>query len=557
MKVPQLGAIERLERDARRVGEIIAVLVKYGLADWLKSIPGSRVHEWLRSAEGQAISEHTTAERVRLAFTELGTTFIKLGQMLGTRPDLIGLDLARELSGLQTHTRADPPEVVEALLTAELGAPPAERFAHFEPAAFASASIAQVHRARLPSGERVVVKVQRTGIEKRIQSDLSILASLAELAQKHVAEFKPYEPVALVRQFRRTILQELDFTRERRNLETFALNFANDDAIHFPRAWPEYSSRRVLTMEELTGIQGSEAERLQASPANLSDFARRGAGMYLEMIFRDSFYHADPHPGNLMWLPGGVVGVLDCGMTGRLDEGLRDDIENLLLAVAQKDAEGLTDAVWHLSSIPPDCPREQLRADLADFVAEYAGQSIRELDLSGALQRLTEIIRRHRLFLPPGVSLLLRTLVLLEGTAQLLSPAFSLAEVIEPFYSRVIGRRLSPRRILLRLQRSYRDWDRLLGALPRELHSALMQIRVGRFTVHLDHRHLDPVVNRLVLGIMTASLFLGSSLLWSMKAPPLLGGVSVFGAAGYLLAVYLGWRLFRAVRKSGNVDSRD
>ncbi|MCB1129413.1 MAG: AarF/ABC1/UbiB kinase family protein, partial [Verrucomicrobiae bacterium] len=185
-------------------------------------------------------------------------------------------------------------------------------------------------------------------------------------------------------------------------------------AIHFPRAWPEYSSRRVLTMEELTGIQGSEVERLQASPANLSDFARRGAGMYLEMIFRDSFYHADPHPGNLMWLPGGVVGVLDCGMTGRLDEGLRDDIENLLLAVAQKDAEGLTDAVWHLSSIPPDCPREQLRADLADFVAEYAGQSIRELDLSGALQRLTEIIRRHRLFLPPGVSLLLRTLVLLE-----------------------------------------------------------------------------------------------------------------------------------------------
>jgi ubiquinone biosynthesis protein len=557
MNVLKPGAIEHLERNTRRVAEIIGVLVKYGLADWLKSIPWSRMNTWLRSAEGQAISEHTTAERVRLAFTELGTTFIKLGQMLGTRPDLIGLDLARELSSLQTHTRADPPEVVRALLAEELGSPLEERFAEFEPEAFASASIAQVHRGRLHSGERVVVKVQRTGVGKRVESDLSILAGLAELAQKHVAELKPYEPVGLVRQFRRTILHELDFTRERRNLETFALNFASDPTVHFPRPWPEHSSRRVLTMEELNGIPGAEPDRLKASPADLGAFARRGATMYLEMIFRDSFYHADPHPGNLMWLPGGVVGVLDCGMTGRLDEAMRDDIENLLLAVAQKDAEGLTDAVWQLSSIPPDCPREQLRADLADFVAEYADQSIRELDLSGALQRLTEIIRRHRLFLPPGVSLLLRTLVLLEGTAQLLSPAFSLAEVIAPFYTRAIGRRLSPRRILLRLQRSYRDWDRLFSTLPRELHSALMQILVGRFAVHLDHRHLDPVVNRLVLGIMTASLFLGSSLLWSMKAPPLLGGVSVFGAAGYLLAVYLGWRLFRAVRKSGNVDSKD
>ncbi len=552
-----LGAIERLERDTRRVAEIVGVLAKYGLADWLKSIPLAAVRERLRSVEGQPINELATNERFRLALTELGTTFIKLGQMLSTRPDVIGIDLAEELSRLQSDTQPDEAAIIRAILTEELGRPPEEVFGFFADEAFASASIAQVHLARLPTGENVVVKIQKANIQTQVESDLSILAGLAELAEKHVEQLKPYEPVALVRQFRRTILRELDFHTERRNLEEFARNFSDDPGIRFPRPWPEFSSRRVLTMERFEGVLGSETDGLKATGVDLGEFARRGANMYLEMIFRDSFYHADPHPGNLMLLPGGVIGVLDCGMAGRLDESLRDEIEALLLAVAQRDAEALTDAVFLIGAVPANVAREQLRADLADFVAEYTGQSINELDLAGALRSLADIIRRHRISLPPGVSLLLRTLVVLEGTAQLLNPDFSLAEVIQPFYTRAVGRRLSPQRLWLRLQRSYRDWDRLLQSLPRDLTETLQRLRSGRLTVHLDHRHLDPVVNRLVLGILSASLFLGSSFLWSMKAPPLLFGVSVFGAAGYLMSVYLGWKLLRAVKHSGSVESRD
>lgn len=552
-----LGAIERLERDTRRVAEIVGVLAKYGLADWLKSIPLAAVRERLRSVEGQLINELATNERFRLALTELGTTFIKLGQMLSTRPDVIGIELAEELSRLQSDTQPDEAATIRAILTEELGRPPEEVFGFFADEAFASASIAQVHLARLPTGENVVVKIQKANIQTQVESDLSILAGLAELAEKHVEQLKPYEPVALVRQFRRTILRELDFHTERRNLEEFARNFADDPGIRFPRPWPEFSSRRVLTMERFEGVLGSDTDGLKVTGVDLDEFARRGANMYLEMIFRDSFYHADPHPGNLMLLPGGVIGVLDCGMAGRLDESLRDEIEALLLAVAQRDAEALTDAVFLIGAVPANVAREQLRADLADFVAEYTGQSINELDLAGALRSLADIIRRHRISLPPGVSLLLRTLVVLEGTAQLLNPDFSLAEVIQPFYTRAVGRRLSPQRLWLRLQRSYRDWDRLLQSLPRDLTETLQRLRSGRLTVHLDHRHLDPVVNRLVLGILSASLFLGSSFLWSMKAPPLLFGVSVFGAAGYLMSVYLGWKLLRAVKHSGSVESRD
>jgi ubiquinone biosynthesis protein len=279
--------------------------------------------------------------------------------------------------------------------------------------------------------------------------------------------------------------------------------------------------------------------------------------MYLEMIFRDSFYHADPHPGNLMLLPEQVVGVMDCGMAGRINDSLRDDIEALLMAVVEKDAGQVTNVVLRLGSVPPDCPRDQLRADLDDYIADYVSRPLPDLDLSAALNSLAEIIHRYSIALPPGLSLLLRTLVLLEGTSRLLSPSFSLAELIRPFYFKSVQRRFSPPKLWAKLARSFRDWDRLIAVLPRDLSDVLSRIRDGTFNVHLDHRHLDPVVNRLVLGILTAAVFLGSSLLWSMKAPPLIKEVSVFGAAGYLLAVHLGWRLYRAMKKSGDINSKD
>ena len=309
-------------------------------------------------------------------------------------------------------------------------------------------------------------------------------------------------------------------------------------------------------MERLNGILGTDSAALAASGADLNEFARRGANMYLQMIFRDTFYHADPHPGNLMLLPGGVVGVLDCGMIGRLDQELAEAIEDVLLAVANPTSTDLAEILLRIGSAPPGAPRDQLRADVTDFVADYTGQSIQDLDLSGALNSLLEIIRRYNITLPPPLAMLLRTLVELEGTAQQLSPDFSLAEVIRPFYLPMVRRRFSPGRVLSRLQHAYRDWERLIGALPRDISDVMKRVRDGTFSVHLDHRRLDPVINRLVLGVMTSALILGSSLLWSMKAPPVLAGVSVFGGAGYLVAMYLGWRLLRAIKKSGDISSK-
>jgi len=552
----KIHAVARVERNAHRAGEIIGVLAKYRLADWVKDLNYSWIQDRIKSVDGQPIPDLKFEERVRLALTELGTTFIKLGQMLSTRPDLVGPEMAGELAHLQTATPADPPDTVRAAVEAELGKPLNKLFAHFKEAPFASASIAQVHLARLHSGEHVVVKVQHAAIADKIMPDLDILAGLAELAEKHASQIRPYQPVAVVRQFRRTLLRELDFTVERRNLEEFAEHFAKDETVHFPRAYAEFSTRRVLTMERLEGILGTDSKALAASGVDLDEFARRGANMYLQMIFRDAFYHADPHPGNLMLLPGGVVGVLDCGMVGRLDEELAEGLDEMLMAVVDHKSVDLEEVILRLGSTPPETARDQLRADLTDFVADYMGQSIHDMDVSGALNSLLGIIRRYNITLPPALSVLLRTLVELEGTAQRLNPEFSLGEVIQPFYATMVRRRLSIRGVLDRLRHTYRDWERLVQALPRDMDDLLRRVREGTFSVHLDLRHIDPVINRLVLGVMTAALFVSSALLWSMKAPPTISGVSVFGAVGYLIAAYLGWRLLRAIKRTGDIDSK-
>lgn len=553
----KLDLIPRLERHALRLGEIATVLGKYGLADLFGSFDYPWLNDRLRSADGQALAGVTTAARVRMAMTELGTTFIKLGQMLSTRADLIGPDMAAELAELQSNVPAESAESARQLIEKDLGAAVEALFAAFDETPMAAASIAQVYAAVLSSGERVAVKVRRTGIESRVITDVEIVQLLAELIESQSASVRAYQPVAIVRQFRRTLMRELDFTYEKRNLEEFALHFQEDPNVCIPRVYADLCSHQIITMDRLEGILGTDIEALRDSGEDLAEFARRGANMYLEMVFRDGFYHSDPHPGNLILLPGNVVGVVDCGQVGRIDDDLRDEVEALLLGIVENDAEQVTEQVLRLGSVPHDCPQDRLRADLDDFMADFVGHPLSEINVGSALSSLIEIIRRYHITLPPPLAMLLKTIIVLEGTSRRFSPEVSLAELMQPFCQRMLLRRFAPNRIVRRARRAYRDWDRLIAALPRDLVDLLARFRDGSLTVHLDHRHLDPIVNRLVLGVLTAAIFLGSSELWSREAKPLVWGISIFGALGYLLSLFLGWRLMRAIRKSGNINSKD
>ena len=554
----KIDALARLERYAKRIAEIAAVLGKYGLADLFGGFKYTWLQDRLKSADGQSLTTGVTqAARVRMALTELGTTFIKLGQMLSTRADLLGPDLTEELSQLQANVPPDDSAVARATIEKELGQPIEQLFATFEDTPLAAASVAQVHAAQLHTGQSVVVKVRRAGVAEQAATDVEIVQALAELLEKHSPALRSYQPLAVVRQFRRTLLRELDLTYERQNLEEFARSFADDPTVCIPEVFSGLCSHQVVTMERLDGIIGADIETLKQSGEDLSEFAKRGANMYLEMVFRDGFYHADPHPGNLMLLPGNVVGVIDCGMVGRIDEDLRDEVEALLLGVVENDSELVAEQVLRLGSVPPDCARDKLRADLQEFMADYTGHPLNDIHVGAALSNLVEIIRNHHIVLPPALAMLLKTLIVLEGTSRRFSPGVSLAELMQPYCTRLILRRFSPSRIAKRARRTFRVWDRLLTALPRDLTDLLARFREGSFTVHLDHRHLDPIINRLVLGILTAAIFLGSSELWSRQAAPLLYGVSVFGALGYAVSFFLGWRLLRAIRKSGNIQSKD
>jgi ubiquinone biosynthesis protein len=291
------------------------------------------------------------------------------------------------------------------------------------------------------------------------------------------------------------------------------------------------------------------------APFDSGRVARRCAEIYLQMIFQDGFYHADPHPGNLVIMRDDVVGLLDFGMVGRLDEPLREDIEEMLLAIVGRDAEQLTAIITHVGAIPPGFDEANLRMDVADFVGHYATMPLDALDLGVALSEMVELIRRYHVMLPPPVAMLLKTLIMLEGTGQLLCPRFSLMEVMEPYQRRMTLRRLSPLRHLKKMRRIGFEVEQLAELLPRRIREILQQVESGKFDVHLDHRGLEPSVNRLVLGMLASALFLGSALLMSQRVWPVYGA-SVPGVLGSALSLLLGLRLLRAINKSGHLDRR-
>ena len=315
----KISSFPQIYRNSTRMLDVGTVLGKYGLANWLSRLDIRFGQDLFKSADGEILTRYSPAERIRLALTELGPTFIKLGQVLSTRPDLVGVALADELQHLQEEAPADSPKTVRTTIAEELGQPVDELFAEFDEQPLASASIGQVHCARLPSGQPVVIKVQHAGIEQKVRVDLDILAGLADLAE-NIPEFKNYRPRATVAEFQRTLLRELDFGREERHMQEFAHNFADDPRVRIPRTYPDLTTGRVLTMERLEGIKLTERARLAASNWDLVETARRGAELYIEMIFTHGFYHADPHPGNLVVLEGNVIGLLDYGMVGRIDD---------------------------------------------------------------------------------------------------------------------------------------------------------------------------------------------------------------------------------------------
>ncbi|MGD0769613.1 MAG: AarF/ABC1/UbiB kinase family protein [Tepidisphaeraceae bacterium] len=549
----QLQSAAKIPGDVARASEVARVLIKYGLAGWLSGTEWGPIRRMLTSHAGEHLTDQPFPVRMRMALTDLGTTFIKLGQVLSTRPDLVGPDVARELSHLQSGTPADPPDVAVATVEKELARPIAECFLEFDREAMASASIGQVHRAKLPNGRAVVVKVQHPGIEGTIRRDLSILSSLAALAERQ-DEFKRYQPVAVVREFRQTLMRELDFRREMRNLQQFRQNFAADHTVVFPKPYADLSTGRVLTMQLLKGTSVGDVAQLHHRHIDCEALARQGAGVFVQMIFRDGFYHADPHPGNILVLAKGQVGILDGGMVGRIDDDLRERIVEILLAAGDRDAPRLAEVIALIAKAPPNLDRGGLSADLMEVFAQYGSQAVDKFDIGGALTSVTRIMHEYNLFMPSRLSMLIKCLIILEGTAKGLNASFNLAELLEPFRRQFVLQQFSPQTWLRKAKRLRRDWEMLAESIPRGFNNLLEQLQSGHFAVRIKHPPLETSVNRMVYGLCTSALLLASALLWIHQVPPTIHGISILGAAGYLVAAFLATRVLWLIRWEKHKD---
>lgn len=548
-----LKALPQVRRNASRFTEIVSVAMKYGLADWLGGASPGFVRDRLVSSRGERLTEVSRPERVRAAFLELGPTFVKLGQMLSTRPDLVGPDLATTLEGLQGNTPADAPEVVRATVEQELGRPLEECFATFNLEPLGSASIGQVHLATLSDGTHVAVKVQHAGIKETIRNDMELLRVLAAAAEEADEELTLYQPVRIAQDFERTLLRELDYTRERVNIETFRQNFEGDETVRFTRTWPELSSGRVLTMGFLRGASVRDQDALTAAGFDVRKLARQGANVWLKMVLRDGFFHADPHPGNLLVLEDGRIGVLDCGMVGFLDESTQDQFADLLMAFVARDSAEIARQCLRIGRAPPNLDREAFRADLNEFCQTHLAGDLSGIDFSAAVAEAVDVIRRHRIMLPSNFASLLRMLALLEGTSRLLDTDFQLLELLAPYRNKLILRRMAPKAVLKRLLSTTRDWERLARALPNDVMELMDRMRTSSLDINLRHRDLDVVTNRVTWGILTSAVFLGSSILLSSRVPPLLWDTSVFGLIGSIGAGALAVRLFWAIWRGGGL----
>ena len=540
------------KRKMKRFEEIVKVFTKYGFAGYVKEDTPSWITKWFVRPDGELITQYSEPERLRMALTDLGTTFIKFGQMLSLREDIIGPEYAKELTKLQQNTPPDPPERVLSVLETELGKPADEVFADFNAIPLGSASIGQVHAATLHSGESVVVKLLHYGVEDLVQIDLELMMDLAETVEKH-GDVVGSKPTLVVREFQRTLLREVNLQNELNNLQRFIRNFAEETTVKFPTPYPDYCSQRVLTMERLDGIQLSDMQALQDNNLDPGQIVRDGANIWMEMIFRDNFFHVDPHPGNLLMLPGGRLGILDCGMTGTLDSRTRVNIEDLLIAYVSKDTDSISNTIIRMCEVPPGFNRDEFSMDVERFMSEFLDVPADEVDVVAMGDMMVDLAYRYQLLMPASVSTLVRTLGVMSGTIQLLDPSFELSELIQPYIIKIVQRRYSPKAMLLGAFRSYKDWERFFTALPGELNNVIDKVQKDDFRVEFTIRNLDKVVNRLIYGLIVAALIMASSILWSAGVGPFVGDISILGIIGIVIAVGLVLKLLSSIEKSGGL----
>ena len=554
-------------REIKRYVHILSVLVKYGFGDIIHKIERRIKFRYLLlwkkklfKEEIEEIKTLSTAERIRLALEDLGPTFIKLGQILSCRPDLLPQEFVEELSKLQDEVPSFPFEKVKEIIETELGHPLEELFDYFEQKPLAAGSLAQVHKAKLKTGEEVVVKVQRPGIKKIIETDIHILHYLASLIEKHFPEIKYYEPTKMVEEFARTIRKELDFIREGRNIERFKKNFEGDKTVYFPKVYWEFTSPKVLTMEYIKGFKLSEIERQENLNIDKKVIAINGANFILKEIFECHFFHADPHPGNIFIMENNVIALIDFGMVGVLDDVMVEWITKMLKAILEKDANLLSKLLLYFTPNQKSIDMINLRLELSDLLERYYGVPLKELKIDILINEFLDILRRYQIRLPASLVMMLRALVIHEGIGRVLYPEFNMIEHLKPYVKKFLLKKWHPYKQLKELSKVGEDFGLLLKELPENLREIILKIKNDELGIKFEHKGLERLISqidkassRLSFAMVISALVIGSSIVFQTGTGPKLFGYPLLGTIGFILASIFGIRLLIEILRSGKL----
>jgi len=557
--------VNRNIRTIRRYRSILGVLIKYGFGHFVEQLNidyylelGKRIVTLDKIPK--ELERLSQPQRLRLAMEELGPTFIKLGQLLSTRPDVLGKEYIHEFSKLQDKVPAVSLEDINAQIQREMGHPAEELFAEFSKEPLAAASIAQVHRGKLKSGEEVVFKIRRPGIAKIVATDIDVLMGLAYLIEQHVPAVALYDPVGLVKEFRRNILREMNFTREGRTVDRFAVNFAGSDTVYTPKIFWDYSGEIVLTMEYVPGIKISDLENLTAQGYDLKEIAHRGADAFLRQVLDFGLFHADPHPGNVFILPGQVICMLDYGMVGRLGRDLKDQLIDLLQALLDKDVNRIISQLLYSGELADNSDLRNLRRDLHDFIEDYHDIVLQDIKVGKLLSEFIEILTHYRIHFPPDYMLLAKALIIMEGVGRQLDPNFNMISHMRPYIKKLVLERLSLKNVRAQAGDIAYAYTSLAKSLPHDIKEFLNRLNRNKFKIDLEHRGLEKLVtdldrssNRVSFAVVIGSLIVGSSLVMQIDKGPMIFGFPLLGLLGYSIAGLLGLWLAVGILRSGRL----
>ena len=544
-------------KDLGRVHEIALILIRYGFGDAVRRLGLAniidRAGKVLHWAEVEELAHLEPPARVRRALEEMGPTYVKLGQILATRADLFSDEWITEFARLQDQVQAVPFSEIEPQLLEDLGGEIDDFFTEFNREPLATASIGQVYRACLKSGEQVIVKIRRPGIRATVEADLRLLKQLAEIADRESKDLRRFQPKEVVHQFTLSMRRELDLAGECRNAERIAAAFSNDPVLVVPAVYWQLTSERMNVQRYIDGIPAYDLAAIETAGLDREKLAHSGAEIVMKMVLEDGFFHADPHPGNLFFLPENRIAFIDFGMVGRLTEDRRSQVIHLLQGVISRNTSQVVRVLlkWSGDTL---VNTDSLTTDVDGFIDQYHDVSLKDVDITAFITDLMTMLRDHQLMLPPDLTLLMKTLITLEGMGRQLDPDFNIVQVAGPFIQRALFKRYTPDALLKQGWQSFSGMVELITELPNDLHRLLELARRGALGVRLDitrpewlAKELDRVVNRLSVSLITSALIVGSSIVSTVE-----GGTSSFlGLIGFVGAFMGGiWLLF-SIWRSG------